>query len=349
MTEQQLAAMKLALEYLRDNQHYIADNERHAYVMEYNAFVERLEALADHIPDATKMVEPAQQQEPVTVLPDTSAFAVMSYPLPKDHWLYADRQYNDGAYEPAELGKPVLTYELRVSVVSAVRYAIRGATNCGKDMGFDPDALVQNAVYALCGTYTSPQPAQPQEPVAWCPDVCPITGLPFFMWIEHHETGQKVPTYGGPYDSYTIPVRDKDGSYCRERYDHDLGGWLIDEVEDVGVQIVSDQAYVSDEPPASKPWVGLTDEERIELMERTHPKNRWPLLSLCEDKLREKNAQPSKPLTDEQITAGAKALCKQMAEACGINARDQWQFYADTFKEDAKAVLEAAHNIKENT
>lgn len=97
-----------------------------------------------------------------------------------------------------------------------------------------------------------------QEPVAWCPDVCPITGLPFFMWIEHHETGQMVPTYGGPYDSYTIPVRDKDGSYCRERYDHDRGGWLTDEVEDVGVQIVSDQAYVSDEPPASKP---LTDEQ----------------------------------------------------------------------------------------
>lgn len=103
------------------------------------------------------------------------------------------------------------------------------------------------------------QPAQ-QEPVAWRPDVCPITGLPFFMWIEHHETGQNVPTYGGPYDSYTIPVRDKDGSYCRERYDHDLGGWRTDEVEDVGIQIVSDQAYVSDdEPPASKPWAGLPE------------------------------------------------------------------------------------------
>ena len=102
-----------------------------------------------------------------------------------------------------------------------------------------------------------------QEPVAWCPDVCPITGLPFFMWIEHHETGQMVPTYGGPYDSYTIPVRDKDGSYCREQYDHDRGGWLTDEVEDVGIQIVSDQAYVSDgRPQASKP---LTDEQRTSL------------------------------------------------------------------------------------
>lgn len=109
--------------------------------------------------------QPAQQ-EPVTVLPDGSAFAVTSYPLPKNHWLYADRQYNDGEYEPVELGKPILTHELSDVVVSAVRYAIRGATNCGKEVDFDPDALVQNAVYALCGPFTSPQPAQ-QEHKPW--------------------------------------------------------------------------------------------------------------------------------------------------------------------------------------
>lgn len=81
----------------------------------------------------------------------------------------------------------------------------------------------------------------------WCPDICPITGQPFFMWIEHHATGQMVPTYGGPYDSYTIPVREGDGSYCRERYDHDNGWWVTDEVEDVGIQIVSDQACICDD------------------------------------------------------------------------------------------------------
>jgi hypothetical protein len=41
----------------------------------------------------------------------------------------------------------------------------------GQETDFDPDALVQNAVYALCGPYTTP-PAQPaqrteQEPVAF--------------------------------------------------------------------------------------------------------------------------------------------------------------------------------------
>ncbi|WP_407081536.1 hypothetical protein [Klebsiella oxytoca] len=59
----------------------------------------------------------------------------------------------------------------------------------------------------------------------WKPDVCPITGRRFFLWIEHPEFGY-VPTYGGPYDSYTIPTRDSDGEFSCERYDHDFGGWV---------------------------------------------------------------------------------------------------------------------------
>lgn len=87
------------------------------------------------------------------ILPDGSAFAVMSYPLPKDHWLYAPREYAPGAEEPVELPVPILTHALSEHVVAAVRYAVRGATMCGQETDFDPDALVQNAVYALCGPY----------------------------------------------------------------------------------------------------------------------------------------------------------------------------------------------------
>ena len=90
----------------------------------------------------------------MTVLPDGSCFDVMSFPLPKDHWIYAERQYAEGADEPVDLPAPILTHALREQVVAAVRYAVRGATMCGKGMDFDPDALVQNAVYALCGPYT---------------------------------------------------------------------------------------------------------------------------------------------------------------------------------------------------
>ena len=105
-----------------------------------------------------------------TILPDGSAFAVASFPLPKDHWLYAPREYDVDAEHPKELPSPILTHALRAEVVSAIRYAIRGATMCGKETDFDPDALVQNAVYALCGPYRSAAhvaPAQAVVPAGW--------------------------------------------------------------------------------------------------------------------------------------------------------------------------------------
>ena len=105
------------------------------------------------------------------------------------------------------------------------------------------------------------QPAQEQD---WCPDKCPITQLPFFTWIEHPTKGY-VPTYGGVYDSYTIPEL-IDGEYLRERYDHDEGSWKIDEYENVGVQIVDDQLYVSETPPAEQPAqepVAWTTQEQL--------------------------------------------------------------------------------------
>lgn len=87
-----------------------------------------------------------------TRLPDGSGFMVASLPLPKDHWLYAPRgEWDNERDDYAETPTPILTHEQRDAVVAAVRYAIRGATMCGKEMDFDPDALVQNAVYALCG------------------------------------------------------------------------------------------------------------------------------------------------------------------------------------------------------
>ena len=92
-------------------------------------------------------------EQNVALLPDGSAFFTASFPLPKDHWLYAPRVYGEDSSQPRELPTPILTHEQKAAVVAAIRYAIRGATDCGKEMDFDPDALVQNAVYALCGPY----------------------------------------------------------------------------------------------------------------------------------------------------------------------------------------------------
>jgi len=96
----------------------------------------------------------------ITLLPDGSAFGVISYPLPQKHWLYAPWEYRDGEDEPIELPNPILTQADRETVVAAIRYAVRGATNRGQAPDFDPDALVQNAVYALCGPFRRPRQAE---------------------------------------------------------------------------------------------------------------------------------------------------------------------------------------------
>ncbi|WP_146125477.1 hypothetical protein [Burkholderia multivorans] len=93
----------------------------------------------------------------VARLPDGSGFAVASLPLPQDHWLYASRcaEWDSERDTSADTPHPILTHAQRDAVVAAVRYAIRSATMCGQDMDFDPDALVLNAVYALCGPFSS--------------------------------------------------------------------------------------------------------------------------------------------------------------------------------------------------
>ena len=106
------------------------------------------------VPEGFTMSEPA-------ILPDGSGFGTMSFPLPKDHWIYKEREYEDGAIEPNDLPAPILTHSFRRQVIAAIRYAVRGATNCGKEDDFDPDALVQNAVYALCGPYVKAAPTPP--------------------------------------------------------------------------------------------------------------------------------------------------------------------------------------------
>lgn len=94
--------------------------------------------------------------EEAAVLPDGSGFAVISYPLPADHWLYAVPR---GRYEPPpmpmRMGKDDprrrgMTEALR----KAARYAIRASTMNGKEMDFDPDAMVGNFVVGFLGYHT---------------------------------------------------------------------------------------------------------------------------------------------------------------------------------------------------
>lgn len=91
----------------------------------------------------------------MNVLPDGSAFFTASMPLPKDHWLHAPRceGWDNVRDTSIDTPQPILTHKQRSAVIEAVRYALRAATRQGTDMDFDPDSVVQNAVYALCGPY----------------------------------------------------------------------------------------------------------------------------------------------------------------------------------------------------
>ena len=86
-------------------------------------------------------------------LPDGSGFFVGSLPLPKDHWLYAPNAEGWDSERDCSPDTPLPIFDnsQREAVKAAVRWAVRGATMNGTEPDFDPDALVLNAAYALCG------------------------------------------------------------------------------------------------------------------------------------------------------------------------------------------------------
>ncbi|MCU1787716.1 hypothetical protein CUU54_02440 [Pectobacterium polaris] len=96
-----------------------------------------------------------------------------------------------------------------------------------------------------------PQAVSQSSNARWCPSVDPISGSKLFIWMEHPTLGC-VPTYGGPYDSFTLTERDENGEFFRHRYDHDEGAWVDDEAVYLDEQqgkpyTVPDEMAVTDE------------------------------------------------------------------------------------------------------
>ena len=54
-----------------------------------------------------------------------------------------------------------------------------------------------------------------------------------------------------------------------------------------------------------------------------------------------------KPLTDEMVVAAARVLSDRQAAACNVDCGDMWKLHGNDFIDDARAALEAAHNIGE--
>lgn len=94
--------------------------------------------------------------------PDGSGFATMSMPLPKTHWIFQAPPPPDNYEAPpmpwvaerSGFTGPVPIGEKMDQVRAAARYAIRSATMQGREMDFDPDALIQNLIIGLFGYFT---------------------------------------------------------------------------------------------------------------------------------------------------------------------------------------------------
>lgn len=89
----------------------------------------------------------------VARLPDGSGAATMSMPLPQDHWLTKEG-FNEPPM-PFRLGtKDKQRQEWTDKIREAAKYAIRASTMNGREIDFDPDAMVQNMVVGMLGYYT---------------------------------------------------------------------------------------------------------------------------------------------------------------------------------------------------
>lgn len=85
-------------------------------------------------------------------LPDGSGAFIASFPLPNTHWIYTD-----GPNEPPmpmRVGVGPKRNELADQIRAAARFAVRASTMNGKEMDFDPDAMVQNLIVGLLGYWT---------------------------------------------------------------------------------------------------------------------------------------------------------------------------------------------------
>ena len=122
-------------------------------------------------------------------LPDGSGFAIMSMPLPKDHWIGVEgynippMPFRMGSGESLRFWRyrlPIRTtvlnrQEMADRIRAAGKYAIRASTMNGKDMDFDPDAMLQNLVVGMLGYWTADGLSgesfgNPPERAQWCCD-----------------------------------------------------------------------------------------------------------------------------------------------------------------------------------
>jgi len=108
-----------------------------------------LQQIQSDIGDLCKELNTGEKITSAIKTPDGISF-VASFPLPKSHWIYEEH-----GEPPSPLKTDSIETRMWLESVfkEAVKYAIQASTMSGKEMDFDPDAMVQNFMVALFGYY----------------------------------------------------------------------------------------------------------------------------------------------------------------------------------------------------
>ena len=87
--------------------------------------------------------------ESIANFPEGHIAMVVSFPLPKNHWIFQEHKEPPAPLDMVSIEERML---LESKFKDVIKYAVR-ATIGSKDMDFDPDAMIQNFMVGMFGYY----------------------------------------------------------------------------------------------------------------------------------------------------------------------------------------------------
>lgn len=89
----------------------------------------------------------------IMLFPGGHGCATMEIPLRKDHWIYTERLGLEPPM-PFKMGISDLRDVVAEKIREAGKYALLASSYTAAEVGFDPDAFLQNLVVGLLGYWT---------------------------------------------------------------------------------------------------------------------------------------------------------------------------------------------------